>query len=55
MLKSPSLLNPLIANLTFFLFLANSQQLKFPNNFPKAFPEAPVAGKEVRLECVAFG
>ncbi|XP_069694656.1 contactin [Periplaneta americana] len=33
----------------------NYQQLKFPNNFPKAFPEAPVAGHEVRLECVAFG
>ncbi|XP_045481618.1 contactin isoform X1 [Harmonia axyridis] len=31
------------------------QQLKFPNSFPKAFPEAPVAGREVRLECVAFG
>lgn len=34
---------------------ANYQQLKFPNNFPKAFPEAPIAGHEVRLECVAFG
>uniref|UniRef100_A0A1B6CPI8 Contactin n=1 Tax=Clastoptera arizonana TaxID=38151 RepID=A0A1B6CPI8_9HEMI len=33
----------------------NFQQLKFPNNFPKAFPEAPIAGTEVRLECVAFG
>uniref|UniRef100_T1I7N2 Ig-like domain-containing protein n=1 Tax=Rhodnius prolixus TaxID=13249 RepID=T1I7N2_RHOPR len=31
------------------------KRLKFPNNFPKAFPEAPVAGKDVRLECVAFG
>ncbi|KAG7210747.1 hypothetical protein KM043_012244 [Ampulex compressa] len=31
------------------------QQLKFPNNFPKAFPDAPVAGEEVRLECIAFG
>ncbi|XP_076173707.1 contactin-like [Ptiloglossa arizonensis] len=31
------------------------QQLKFPNNFPKAFPEAPIAGEEVRLECIAFG
>nr|CAD7263049.1 unnamed protein product [Timema shepardi] len=29
---------------------ANYQQLKFPNNFPKAFPEAPVAGEEVRLD-----
>jgi hypothetical protein len=36
-------------------FAANSQQLKYGNNFPKAFPEAPVAGQEVRLECVAFG
>ncbi|VEN63415.1 unnamed protein product [Callosobruchus maculatus] len=34
---------------------SNYQQLKFPNTFPKAFPEAPVAGKDVRLECVAFG
>lgn len=34
---------------------SNYQQLKFPNNFPKAFPEAPVAGREVRLECIAFG
>lgn len=34
---------------------SNHQQLKFPNNFPKVFPEAPLAGKEVRLECVAFG
>ncbi|XP_015109291.1 contactin [Diachasma alloeum] len=31
------------------------QQLKFPNNFPKVFPEAPIAGEEVRLECIAFG
>ncbi|KAF4525298.1 hypothetical protein B566_EDAN014819 [Ephemera danica] len=34
---------------------SNQQHLKFGNNFPKAFPEAPVAGQEVRLECVAFG
>jgi hypothetical protein len=34
---------------------SNYQQLKFPNNFPKAFPDAPIAGKEVRLECMAFG
>ncbi|XP_063219696.1 contactin isoform X2 [Bacillus rossius redtenbacheri] len=34
---------------------SNYQQLQFPNHFPKAFPDAPVAGKEVRLECVAFG
>ncbi|XP_034935862.1 contactin [Chelonus insularis] len=31
------------------------QQLKFPNNFPKIFPETPIAGEEVRLECIAFG
>eukprot|EP00095_Tigriopus_kingsejongensis_P002293 maker-scaffold400_size182785-snap-gene-0.21 protein:Tk02293 transcript:maker-scaffold400_size182785-snap-gene-0.21-mRNA-1 annotation:"PREDICTED: contactin-like" len=33
----------------------NYQQLRFPQNFPKAFPEAPVAGDDVRLECIAFG
>jgi len=33
----------------------NHQQLRFPQNFPKSFPEAPVAGEEVRLECIAFG
>lgn len=33
----------------------NYQQLKFPNNFPKSFPEAPRVGEDVRLECVAFG
>jgi hypothetical protein len=33
----------------------NKQKLLFPNNFPKAFPEAPLAGKPVRLECIAFG
>ena len=27
----------------------NYQQLRFPQNFPKAFPEAPVAGEDVRL------
>lgn len=31
------------------------QQLKFPNNFPKVFPDAPIVGQEVRLECVSFG
>ena len=31
------------------------QQLRFPQNFPKVFPEAPVAGEDVRLECIAFG
>lgn len=34
---------------------SNFQQLKFPNNFPKTFPEAPKSGDAVRLECVAFG
>ncbi|KAK0161854.1 hypothetical protein PV327_008261 [Microctonus hyperodae] len=34
---------------------ASFQQLKFPNNFPKIFPEAVVVGEDVRLECVAFG
>lgn len=34
---------------------SNYQQLKFPNNFPKVFPEAPVVGQEVRMECMAFG
>ena len=29
--------------------------VRFPQNFPKSFPEAPVAGEEVRLECIAFG
>ena len=33
----------------------NYQQLRFPQNFPKSFPEAPVAGEDVRLECIAFG
>ncbi|CAG0918203.1 unnamed protein product, partial [Notodromas monacha] len=33
----------------------NYQQLQFPNNFPKAFPETPIAGQDVRLECMSFG
>jgi len=33
----------------------NNQKLLFPNNFPKAFPEAPLVGQQVRLECLAFG
>lgn len=40
---------------TFIIFIANYQQLKFSNNFPKAFPDAPTAGRDVRLECVVFG
>ncbi|KAI1278064.1 Contactin [Halotydeus destructor] len=34
---------------------SSGQKLLFPNNFPKAFPEAPLAGEDVRLECVAYG
>ncbi|CAG0881139.1 unnamed protein product [Darwinula stevensoni] len=33
----------------------NYQQLRFPNSFPKAFPETPIAGQDVRMECMAFG
>ena len=33
----------------------NQQQLRFPQNFPKSFPEAPIAGDDVRMECIAFG
>ncbi|XP_040571897.1 contactin [Lepeophtheirus salmonis] len=33
----------------------NYQQLRFPQNFPKIFPEAPVAGQYVRMECISFG
>lgn len=33
----------------------NFQALIFANSFPKIFPDAPVAGEEIRLECVAFG
>jgi hypothetical protein len=50
LLYEPQVLDSIFCSLS-----ANYQQLKFPNNFPKAFPEAPVAGHEVRLECVAFG
>ncbi|XP_055522931.1 contactin [Wyeomyia smithii] len=31
------------------------QDLIFANTFPKKFPEAPIAGKDIRLECMAFG
>uniref|UniRef100_A0A1A9W5Q7 Contactin n=1 Tax=Glossina brevipalpis TaxID=37001 RepID=A0A1A9W5Q7_9MUSC len=34
---------------------SNYQALIFANSFPKVFPEAPKAGDEIRLECVAFG
>jgi hypothetical protein len=50
-----SIMDFCLRKLIFHCLSANYQQLKFPNNFPKAFPEAPVAGHEVRLECVAFG
>lgn len=33
----------------------NYQALLFANTFPKIFPDGPIAGDEVRLECVAFG
>lgn len=33
----------------------NYQELIFANSFPKIFPAAPVAGTEIRLECMAFG
>lgn len=34
---------------------SSGQKLQFPNNFPKAFPDAPLVGDDVRLECVAYG
>lgn len=34
---------------------SNSQLLQFPHGFPKIFPEAPVAGNKVTLECIAYG
>ncbi|XP_005186281.1 contactin [Musca domestica] len=34
---------------------SNYQELIFANSFPKVFPEAPIAGDEIRLECMAFG
>lgn len=33
----------------------NYMDLVLANTFPKIFPKAPLAGAEVRLECVAFG
>lgn len=33
----------------------NFQALIFANSFPKVFPDAPIAGEEIRLECIAFG
>ncbi|XP_054721680.1 contactin-like [Uloborus diversus] len=34
---------------------SSGQKLLFPNSFPKAFPDAPLAGDDVRLECIAYG
>lgn len=33
----------------------NFQALIFANSFPKVFPDAPIAGEQIRLECIAFG
>jgi hypothetical protein len=30
----------------------NYQSLVFANTFPKVFPEAPIAGEDIRLECM---
>lgn len=30
----------------------NYQSLLFANSFPKVFPEAPIAGEDIRLECM---
>ncbi|XP_023243533.1 contactin-like [Centruroides sculpturatus] len=34
---------------------SSGQKLQFPNTFPKAFPDTPLVGDDVRLECVAYG
>lgn len=34
---------------------SSGQKLQFANDFPKVFPEGPLAGQEVRLECMAYG
>ncbi|XP_050100496.1 contactin isoform X1 [Anopheles aquasalis] len=31
------------------------QDLIFANSFPKAFPKVPLAGKDIRLECMTYG
>lgn len=41
--------------ISLIFFPANAQQLVMANTFPKVFPGAPIAGHNVRLECVAFG
>lgn len=34
---------------------SNGQKLQFANGFPKSFPEAPLVGQDIRLECMAYG
>lgn len=34
---------------------SNGQKLQFANGFPKSFPEGPLAGQDIRLECMAYG
>uniref|UniRef100_A0A6G1S8Q7 Contactin n=1 Tax=Aceria tosichella TaxID=561515 RepID=A0A6G1S8Q7_9ACAR len=34
---------------------SNGQKLQFANGFPKSFPEGPLAGDDIRLECMAYG
>lgn len=34
---------------------SNAQKLQFANGFPKLFPESPLTGQDVRLECMAYG
>jgi len=34
---------------------SNGQKLQFANGFPKFFPEGPLRGQDIRLECMAYG
>lgn len=34
---------------------SNGQKLQFANGFPKSFPEGPLQGQDIRLECMAYG
>lgn len=34
---------------------SNAQKLQFANGFPKMFPESPMDGHEIRVECMAYG
>lgn len=34
---------------------SNAQKLQFANGFPKLFPESPMMGQDIRLECMAYG